>query len=281
MERGPEDVVLRAVRLSQDAPAVLARIDVFGPAWLACGDEVCRLGVRSLWQLQSAGPQGLVLSGASVPGWPPVRFEADVRDWAPGMAFELLDVDGGLRRRLQFRDARGRERLSLEWRDAVPVMAWERLLACGSVSEDACAVSMPGSALAGPHGVPVAWRQGCETEVLHRVLHEAMLQRLLLQVEVCAGAARMTAGFVPEQVEVCMRRHRLSVRGSQLDWGLDESRLAGLDRVGRISARGLCERLEFGGGSGGDAPRACLGPLDRPGRGDPCGWRLALQQALD
>ena len=40
MERGPEEVVLRAVRLPEDMPGLFDRIEAFGPARLGCGDAM-------------------------------------------------------------------------------------------------------------------------------------------------------------------------------------------------------------------------------------------------
>ena len=92
-------------------------------------------------------------------------------------------------------------------------------------------------------------------------------------------AARLQVGFMPEQVALCMRRRRLTVRGEARVWQLDEMRMARLELVGHASARGLHQRLELGGPGGELLAR--LGPAAGADRGDPCGWRLALQQALN
>ncbi len=160
MERGPEEVVLRAVRLPEDMPGLFDRIEAFGPARLGCGDASCRIEVDARW----------------------------------------------------------------------------------------CRV--PASA-----------------------------RRLALQAEVGGEAARLQVGFMPEQVALCMRRRRLTVRCEARVWQLDEMRLARLELVGHASARGLHQRLELGGPGGELLAR--LGPAAGADRGDPCGWRLALQQALN
>ena len=43
MERGPEEVVLRAVRLPEDMPGLFDRIEAFGPARLGGCRFLCRL----------------------------------------------------------------------------------------------------------------------------------------------------------------------------------------------------------------------------------------------
>ncbi|MFM2346440.1 MAG: hypothetical protein RL654_1193 [Pseudomonadota bacterium] len=274
MERGPEEVVLRAVRLHEDWPGLFDRIEAFGPARLGCGDASCRIEVDAPWQSVPAPRGRLALTGLAA------RLDADLLRWARGFALEILSPRGAVWRRLQFHDARGQTVLTLEWRTPVPAAAWESLLACGT----------EGLAWAAPVGIDArrapplmstdpAWRQGCDIEALHQVLHEAMLQRLALHGEVGGGAARLQISFVPERVALCMRRRRLDVQGDGLTWCLDEARLAGLALIGQASACGLRQRLELGGPDGDALAR--LGPAWRPDRGDPCGWRLALQQALN
>lgn len=279
MERGPEEVVLRAVRLPEDMPGLFDRIEAFGPARLGCGDASCRIEVDARWRRVPASARRLALVAADSPQCSPVRLEADPRRWARGFALEMLSPRGAVWRRLQFHDVRGQTVLTLEWRSPVPTLAWESLLACGS---EGLAWAAPTGFDAHPAaGVPVdpAWRQGCDIEVLHQILNEARLQRLALQAEVGGEAARLQVGFMPEQVALCMRRRRLTVRGEARVWQLDEMRLTRLELVGHASARGLHQRLELGGPGGELLAR--LGPAAGADRGDPCGWRLALQQALN
>lgn len=278
MERGPEEVVLRAVRLPEDMSGLFDRIEAFGPARLGCGDASCRIEVDARWRRVPAPARRLALVAADAPQHSPARLEADPRHWARGFALEILSPRGAVWRRLQFHDVRGQTVLTLEWRAPVPPLAWERLLACGTEGL-AWAAPTGFEALPAASGdVDLAWRQGCDIEALHQILHEARQQRLALQAEVGGEAARLQVGFMPEQVALCMRRRRLTVQGEALVWQLDEMRLAGLELVGHASARGLHQRLELGGPGGERLAR--LGPAASADRGDPCGWRLALQQVL-
>ncbi|KDB53498.1 hypothetical protein X805_09530 [Sphaerotilus natans subsp. natans DSM 6575] len=278
MERGPEEVVLRAVRLPEGMSGLFDRIEAFGPARLGCGDASCRIEVDARWRRVPAPARRLALVAADAPQHSPARLEADPRHWARGFALEILSPRGAVWRRLQFHDARGQTVLTLEWRAPVPPLAWERLLACGTEGL-AWAAPTGFEALPAARGdVDPAWRQGCDIEALHQILHEARQQRLALQAEVGGEAARLQVGFMPEQVALCMRRRRLTVQGEALVWQLDEMRLAGLELVGHASARGLHQRLELGGPGGERLAR--LGPAGSADRGDPCGWRLALQQVL-
>jgi hypothetical protein len=279
MERGPEEVVLRAVRLPEDMSGLFDRIEAFGPARLGCGDASCRIEVDARWRRVPAPARRLALVAVDAPQRSPARLEADPRHWARGFALEILSPRGAVWRRLQFHDVRGQTVLTLEWRAPVPPLAWERLLACGTEGL-AWAAPTGFEALPAARGdVDPAWRQGCDIEALHQILHEARQQRLALQAEVGSEAARLQVGFMPEQVALCMRRRRLTVQGEALVWQLDEMRLAGLELVGHASARGLHQRLELGGPGGERLAR--LGPAGSADRGDPCGWRLALQQVLN
>ena len=120
----------------------------------------------------------------------------------------------------------------------------------------ACGSERPG--LGGADGLRCASRRwgacrsglapGCDIEVLHQILNEARLQRLALQsAEVGGEAARLQVGFMPEQVALCMRRRRLTVRGEARVWQLDEMRLARLELVGHASARGCTSDWNWAG----------------------------------
>ncbi|PXW96127.1 putative heme degradation protein [Sphaerotilus hippei] len=309
-------VPLQAVRLRPRWLGLLARLESLGELTLSTRNEAGELSVTACWQPGDLEGADLELLGFDGPLRH--RLHCTTRSWHQGYATEEAHACRVVRRLQFFDDRGERLcsltlpgdgdvtawlALVARWADpdqrpggllsvrpasvatrvvspVVDALAWRRTWA-SSRHEQAlheAGVDLGLSAEAALQLVGARYAQPVDSEALSEVLADAALQGLSLDVSTGCGSAWLTVRSEAAGVRLdgSCRCPRLHVSGPGMDWRLCESPLHRAWLVRRPSTYGLRTSLELFAASGQRLARVAA--RHETLRGDPCAWRLLLEQ---